>query len=241
MRSLPRTLALAASALALLVPAACQSETTPTSDTAPAADRTVTITSPQNGAAVGSSVPIKFTTSVPIGPLETGKDHVHVIVDGDTNNFVVVTAHQTTVKNLSPGKHTIGVTLQHADHSPAGAQDQITVNVRGKAQASGPKVTITSPQNGAAVGSSVPIKFTTSVPIGPLDTGKDHVHVFVDGNTNDFAVITAHQTTVKNLSPGKHTIGVTLQHADHSPAGAQDQVTVTVRGTGTGGNTGGGM
>jgi len=90
----------------------------------------VTITSPQNDATVGNAVPVKFKTSVPIGALDTGEDHVHVVVDGNTNNFVVVTAHQTMVKNLKPGKHTIGVTLQHADHSPAGAQDQVTVNVR---------------------------------------------------------------------------------------------------------------
>jgi hypothetical protein len=91
-----------------------------------------------------------------------------------------------------------------------------------------PSVTITSPQGGATVGSSFPLTFKSSVPIGALDTGEDHVHVIVDGNTNDFTVVTAHRTMVTNLSPGEHTVGITLQHADHSSAGAEDQVTVMV-------------
>ena len=98
----------------------------------------------------------------------------------------------------------------------------------GANSSSAPKVTITSPQSGAKVGSSFPLTYTSSVPIGALETGEDHVHVVIDGNTNDFTVVTAHKYMVKNLSPGKHTVGITLQHADHSPAGAQDQVTVMV-------------
>lgn len=96
------------------------------------------------------------------------------------------------------------------------------------AQSSAPSVTITSPASGAKVGSSFPLTFKSSVPIGALETGEDHVHVVIDGNTNQFTVVTAHNYMVKNLSPGKHTVGITLQHADHSPAGAQDQVTVMV-------------
>jgi hypothetical protein len=137
----PHKIAGTASALALVAAAGCGGNSTDnSSDGAAAAADTpaVTITSPQAGAKVGSAFPVKFQTSVPIGALESGKDHVHVVVDGDTNNFTVVTAHQTMVKNLSPGKHTIGVTLQHADHSSAGAQDQVTVMVaKGGATKSG--------------------------------------------------------------------------------------------------------
>jgi len=115
-----------------------------------------------------------------------------------------------------------GSTTQSAGGSQA--QDQET----SAAAAGAPRVTITSPKNGAAVGRSFPLTFTSSVPIGALDTGEDHVHVVIDGNTNDFTVVTARRTMVTNLSPGRHTVGITLQHADHSPAGAQDQVTVMV-------------
>jgi hypothetical protein len=111
------------------------------------------------------------------------------------------------------------------------AQDS---SASGSNSSSAPSVTITSPKSGAKVGSSFPVTFKSSVQIGALETGEDHVHVVIDGNTNDFTVVTAHKTMVKNLSPGKHTVGITLQHADHSSAGAQDQVTVMVaKGAGT--------
>ncbi len=65
----------------------------------------------------------------------------------------------------------------------------------------------------------------------PTDSGKDHVHLFIDGKTQNYKVVTSTRTQVSNLSPGKHTIGVTLQHADHSSAGAKPaSVTVTVSG-----------
>ena len=114
--------------------------------------------------------------------------------------------------------------------SGGSAQDS---SASGSNNSSAPSVTITSPKSGAKVGSSFPLTYKSSVPIGALETGVELVHVVIDGNTNDFTVVTAKKTMVKNLA-GKHTVGITLQHADHSPAGAQDQVTVMVaKGAGT--------
>ena len=45
-------------------------------------------------------------------------------------------------------------------------------------------------------------------------------------------VVGGTEFTVTGLSPGDHTIDVTLQHADHSSAGAEDSVNVTVTGAG---------
>jgi hypothetical protein len=145
-----RRLAVAASAVALVAAAGCGGSTTQSTGGGQAQDQEtsaaaagaprVTITSPTNGAEVGRSFPLMFTSSVPIGALETGEDHVHVVVDGNTNDFTVVTARRTMVTNLSPGRHTVGITLQHADHSPAGAEDQVTVTVaKGGAASSGTK------------------------------------------------------------------------------------------------------
>lgn len=100
-----------------------------------------------------------------------------------------------------------------------------------------PKLTITSPADGATVALPISLAFTSSVPLGPTDSGMDHVHVFTDGHTGDYTVVPTTTFQIKNLSPGRHTIGVTLQHADHSPAGAKAQVTVVVSGTGSGGAT----
>jgi hypothetical protein len=104
----------------------------------------------------------------------------------------------------------------------------------------GPTLTITSPADGANVPAPVTLKFTSSQDIGPTDSGKDHVHVVIDGKTNDYTVVTATTYQIPNLAPGRHAIGVTLQHADHSSAGASAQVNVNVTGSGGGGNTGGG-
>ena len=104
----------------------------------------------------------------------------------------------------------------------------------GSSDASGaPTVSITSPANGATVGSNVAVSWDTNERLGPPETGRDHVHVFVDGHSNDYTVVGGNSFTVKGLTPGHHTIDVTLQHADHSSAGAQDQVDVTVSPTGT--------
>ncbi len=56
------------------------------------------------------------------------------------------------------------------------------------------------------------------------------MHLFIDGKTQNYKVVTSTRTQVSNLSPGKHTIGVTLQHADHSPVGPKASVVVTVSG-----------
>ena len=95
-----------------------------------------------------------------------------------------------------------------------------------------PTLNITSPTDGSKVESSVDVKWSSSVELGEPDTGRDHVHIFVDGQSNDYTVVGGTEFTVTGLSPGDHTIDVTLQHADHSSAGAEDSVNVTVTGAG---------
>ena len=101
-----------------------------------------------------------------------------------------------------------------------------------------PKVTITSPADGASVQMPFLLKWDSTVPLGPPDTGRDHVHVFVDGNSNDYTVVGGTQFQIKDLSPGKHKIEIALQHADHSPVGPKSATTVTVGGGGTRPSTG---
>lgn len=92
-------------------------------------------------------------------------------------------------------------------------------------------VTITSPKDGASVTEPFTLKFNAP-DIGPTDSGKDHVHVFVDGKESDYTVVTKNTFTIKGLPDGEHTINVTRQHADHSPTGAKDEIKVTITGGG---------
>jgi hypothetical protein len=110
-----------------------------------------------------------------------------------------------------------------------------------------PTLSITSPANGAHVKAPFTLKFSSNQAIGPTSSGKDHVHLFLDGSTSSYQVITSSPTKVK-LPAGKHTIMLTLQHADHSPIGPQAKIAVTVTagsgststGTGSGGSGSGG-
>ncbi len=95
-----------------------------------------------------------------------------------------------------------------------------------------PEVTITSPSDGASVDGTFEVTWDTNVELGEPDTGRDHVHVFVDGKSNDYTVVGGNAFTIEGLSPGEHTVNVTLQHADHSSAGAEDEVQVDVGGSG---------
>ncbi|GAA3539464.1 hypothetical protein GCM10022419_019390 [Nonomuraea rosea] len=101
--------------------------------------------------------------------------------------------------------------------------------------AGSPTVTIEGPADGANVGSAFALEFGSSEEIGPPGSGKNHVHVSTDGHADDYTVVDASPFQVTGLPPGRHTVSVTLQHADHSSAGASDEITVNV--TGSGGST----
>ena len=110
---------------------------------------------------------------------------------------------------------------------------------------SSPTLSIVSPAAGASVTAPFMLKVSSNQALGAPSTGDDHVHVFIDGSTS-YTVMTADQMQLKGLSAGKHTIMVTLQHANHSPIGPKATVTVDVTkssgsssNTGTGGSSGG--
>lgn len=96
----------------------------------------------------------------------------------------------------------------------------------------GSALSITSPADGATVSQPFMLKFQTTAQLGEPDTGRDHIHVFADGKEDKYTVVPGDSFEMKDLSSGKHTIGVTLQRADHSPAGASAQITVNVSGGG---------
>lgn len=93
------------------------------------------------------------------------------------------------------------------------------------------KITITSPEDGASVRQPFTLKFDAG-DIGATDTGKDHVHVFVDGKESDYTVVTKNSFVIKGVGTGEHTINITKQHADHSPTGDKAEITVNVTGGG---------
>jgi len=106
-------------------------------------------------------------------------------------------------------------------------------------QASG-RLAVTSPQDGARVTLPFTVAWDTSASLGPPDSGKEHVHVYLDGTGGEYTVATGRRLRVTALSPGEHTLVVSLRKADHSEAGAESSVQVTVGGTGGSPTTDGG-
>jgi hypothetical protein len=95
-------------------------------------DLTLNIVSPANGADVQQPFTIQAESNVPLGTPETGEHHLHFYVDTDITaaDYQIVYGDSAQVEQqLSPGEHTIIVSLRNADHSDAGPQQTITVNV----------------------------------------------------------------------------------------------------------------
>ncbi|WP_152365879.1 hypothetical protein [Microlunatus speluncae] len=90
---------------------------------------TISITEPAEAAMVTQPFTLRVETSVELGPPESGKHHVHLTFDGREDDYTVEPDGTMTIDQLSPGPHTIKVTLRHADHSPTGAEAELTVTV----------------------------------------------------------------------------------------------------------------
>lgn len=101
----------------------------------------LSIASPADGASVTQPFTLTFDSSVPIGDPMTGEHHVHLCFDGgscdELNDSVIAYQDSVQVQGLSPGMHTIHVSLRNADHSDAGVSAEITVTVTGGAMGPG--------------------------------------------------------------------------------------------------------
>jgi hypothetical protein len=110
----------------------------------------LSIAEPAKDATVSLPFKVKVDAGVPLGPTESGKHHVHLWLDNHANDYLVVesdtaeiTSGQTATLSgkplgVSPGKHTIHVSLRNANHSAAGVDTEIAVNVGSGAGAAAP-------------------------------------------------------------------------------------------------------
>jgi hypothetical protein len=99
---------------------------------------------------------------------------------------------------------------------------------------------ISAPSDGDAVTVPFKMEFSTAAQLGPPESGENHVHVFYDGNEDAYEVVNGDSFVVSKLDAGKHTLSASLRNADHSAAGPEDTITVTVRGDGGTGEEGDG-
>ena len=83
----------------------------------------------------------------------------------------------------------------------------------------GSALTITSPQNGATVGSSFTLSYALRKGVNA-----DHAHVFLDGKYQK-----GFKGTFKDVAPGRHTITVKVANHDHDMLNISDSVEITVK------------
>jgi hypothetical protein len=95
-------------------------------------------------------------------------------------------------------------------------------------------LTIESPADGDEVSTPFTLEFASSEELGPTDTGAFHVHVYYDGNEDEYEVVEESTFEVTDLPPGEHEIYASLRNADHSDTGVEAEVELTVGGSGGG-------
>src|SRR5215831_5115028 len=123
-----RTFVFATGAAALLTVAACGTSTPTASSGSSGSGGSAASSAPAAGASVTAPFMLKVSSTQALGPTSTGKDHLHVFIDGSTS-YTVMTSDQMKITGLKAGQHTIMVTLQHADHSPVGPKATVNVDV----------------------------------------------------------------------------------------------------------------
>lgn len=103
--------------------------------------QSVTINEPADGASVDFPFMLNLDSSVELGPTESGNHHVHLYFDGDDSKYEVVESDSMEITDASPaaeglrsGEHEMNISLRNADHSPAGFETSVKVNVGGDAK-----------------------------------------------------------------------------------------------------------
>ena len=96
----------------------------------------VSIVEPADGATIKAPFQLKVKSSESLGPKESGQHHVHLFFDGNDKKYDVIESDSIEIgtsskamAGLSPGRHEMDVSLRNADHSPAGAETKIMVEV----------------------------------------------------------------------------------------------------------------
>lgn len=94
---------------------------------------TLSIAEPHDGADIAVPFTVELDSSVPLGEPETGEHHVHVFFDGNDGEYILAYGDSVEITEfpveLSPGEHVMNASLRNADHSAAGVETEITLNV----------------------------------------------------------------------------------------------------------------
>jgi hypothetical protein len=104
---------------------------------ASAADMTIHVKSPTEGAVVPPTFEVRLRTNTAIGEPDTGRHHIHLYWDGkrDEGEYDIVYKKHFKKKGLEPGAHTLDAVIANADHSTTDAHEIVHVTVSNDAPA----------------------------------------------------------------------------------------------------------
>jgi hypothetical protein len=182
----------------------------------------VAISSPAAGATVSATVTVRSTIAD-----NTGVARGEILVDGAVKTSRTAAPWDFTV-TLAAGTHTLTVNGYDAAGNKGSATISVSVNATqppapDPTDGEAPKVTITSPANGATVPGTITVKTTVTD-----NKGVAKVELALDGQV--IASRTAAPFDFDAVLPaGQHTLAVTGHDATGNKASAS--VTVTVEGT----------
>jgi hypothetical protein len=95
-------------------------------------DHTVEVLSPGPGDVVTVPIEVALDSDVPLGPSSVDEYyHVHIWFDDDVDAYSVIEGEVGQITSAPDGQHEMHVSLHHADHTPAGAETALTVEIRG--------------------------------------------------------------------------------------------------------------
>lgn len=136
----PRLLFASTAALALVLAGCGSTGDASTSDSGSGGDGpSVKILEPADGDTVSVPFTLAVDSSEELGTTDSGNHHVHIYFDGDDSAYEVIEsgnredheigADSPALQGLQPGEHELDISLRNADHSAAGADAKITVNI----------------------------------------------------------------------------------------------------------------
>lgn len=105
--------------------------------------------------------------------------------------------------------------------TPAACTQEVTSSAK-------PTLAVSEPGTSAAVSVPFTVKISTNVRLGTPASGDYHVHVYFDDNVNHYIVMTGETAEVTEAPAGVHTMHLSLRHANHSAAGVETSIQVTI-------------
>lgn len=94
----------------------------------------------------------------------------------------------------------------------------------------GEALTLISPATGDVVGLPFEVLINTSAPLGPPDEGLHHIHIWFGDDVAAQTIGEDRVIRINNAPDGQHDMHISLRHADHSAAGADITVRITISG-----------